>query len=135
MASVRLSFTALRAFEALARRGSVRDAALELGVTSSAVSQRITALERQLGVALLERRRARRRLTAEGKRLARSLRRAFRQIACATERLGGEVGTAAPSSSAASSVALSSVALSSVAVPASSAAPARRRAGATRTRP
>lgn len=45
----------LRAFEAVARLGSVSAAANELYVTHSAVSQQIKALEESLGVKLLNR--------------------------------------------------------------------------------
>lgn len=47
--------TALRAFEATARRRSVTDAAAELGVTPGAVSQSVKALEAYLGRQLLRR--------------------------------------------------------------------------------
>jgi DNA-binding transcriptional LysR family regulator len=45
----------LRAFEAVARHRSFTKAAEELHVTQSAVSQRIRALELELGVALFRR--------------------------------------------------------------------------------
>jgi LysR family glycine cleavage system transcriptional activator len=47
--------TALRAFEATARRRSITEAAAELGVTPGAVSQRVKALEAYLGRQLLKR--------------------------------------------------------------------------------
>ncbi|EHK66443.1 LysR substrate-binding domain-containing protein [Achromobacter arsenitoxydans] len=46
---------ALRAFEAVARLGSLSRAAVELNVTKSAVSHQLRALEADLGVALLRR--------------------------------------------------------------------------------
>ena len=46
---------ALRAFEATARRMSVRDAAEQLGVSASAVSHRLRKLERAIGVKLFHR--------------------------------------------------------------------------------
>jgi LysR family glycine cleavage system transcriptional activator len=46
---------ALRAFEAVARLGSLSSAAAELNVTKSAVSHQLRALEADLGVALLRR--------------------------------------------------------------------------------
>jgi LysR family glycine cleavage system transcriptional activator len=46
---------ALRAFEAVGRRGSFKDAAAELHVTPGAVSQQVRALEAWLGSALFER--------------------------------------------------------------------------------
>ena len=48
--------TALRAFEAVARRESIKDAADELCVTPGAVSQQIRKLEEDLGMPLLIRR-------------------------------------------------------------------------------
>ena len=47
---------ALRAFEAVARLGSVRAAAAELHVTPAAVSQQVKALEADLGRPLTRRR-------------------------------------------------------------------------------
>ncbi len=46
---------ALRAFEAAARRGSFKDAALELHVSQSAISHQIKHLEKVLGVQLFDR--------------------------------------------------------------------------------
>ena len=46
---------ALRAFEAVARLGSLSRAAAELSVTKSAVSHQLRALEADLGVTLLRR--------------------------------------------------------------------------------
>ena len=48
-------FTAVRAFEAVARRLSISAAARELFVSTSAVSQQIKVLEDHLGVQLFER--------------------------------------------------------------------------------
>lgn len=50
-----INLSALRAFEAVARLGSVRAAAVELGVTAGAVSQQILKAEAQLGRQLFER--------------------------------------------------------------------------------
>lgn len=50
-----LTLNALRSFEAVARHGSFKAAAQELGVTASAVSHQVALLERQLGARLLER--------------------------------------------------------------------------------
>src|SRR5512138_488376 len=47
--------TALRAFEAAARRGNFVKAAAELGVTAGAVSQHIKGLEARLGLVLFQR--------------------------------------------------------------------------------
>lgn len=60
----------LRAFEAVARRGSVSAAAEELFVTHSAVSQQIKALEDALGVKLLSRAGRGVALTVAGRELA-----------------------------------------------------------------
>jgi len=49
------SLDSLRAFEVAARRLSFTEAADELCVTQSAVSQRIKALELELGASLFER--------------------------------------------------------------------------------
>ena len=58
-----------RAFEAAARRLSFTHAADELGLTQSAVSQQIRALETRLGCALFERKHRAVALTDEGRRL------------------------------------------------------------------
>lgn len=50
-----LPLTALRAFEAAARHLSFKDAATELGVTPTAISHQIRALERHCGAALFRR--------------------------------------------------------------------------------
>ena len=64
----------LRAFEVAARRLSFTEAAEELLVTQGAVSQRIKALERELGVPLFDRLARGIALTEEGARLALSIR-------------------------------------------------------------
>ena len=73
----------LQAFEAAARLNSFKAAAEELGVTPSAVSHRLKALEAELGVALFERLNREVRLTETGNGLALSLHKAFRDIAAA----------------------------------------------------
>lgn len=70
-------FAALRAFAVAARRGSFRDAARELGVTPSAVSHQVKALELWLGFPLFERGVRHVALTARGQRLCRPLGEAF----------------------------------------------------------
>ena len=52
---MQVNLTALRAVEAVARLGSLRRAAEELGVTSGAISQQIIKAESQLGRTLFER--------------------------------------------------------------------------------
>jgi DNA-binding transcriptional LysR family regulator len=59
----------LRTFEAVARTGSVTDAAVRLGLAPSSVSQAVRTLEQALGVALFERRARGMRLTAAGERM------------------------------------------------------------------
>jgi DNA-binding transcriptional LysR family regulator len=78
------SFSLLAAFEAAARTGSVTAAANELGLTQSAVSRQISALERQLGVALFLRERQTIRLTLAGDTYAREVREALRRISNAS---------------------------------------------------
>ena len=63
------SLTGLRAFEAMGRLGSATRAGAELGVTHSAVSRQVKALEQSLGVRLFEGPRHALTLTAEGRRL------------------------------------------------------------------
>jgi DNA-binding transcriptional LysR family regulator len=59
----------LATFARAAERGSFTDAAVDLGVTQAAVSQRIAALEKELRVSLFNRRAGRIALTEAGKRL------------------------------------------------------------------
>jgi LysR family glycine cleavage system transcriptional activator len=68
-----LPFAALRAFEAVARHGSFSDAADELGVGQSAVSQHVKALEEWLGHDLITRGARRSVPTQDGARLALSI--------------------------------------------------------------
>ena len=75
------SLTALRAFEAVARRMSVTKAAEELCVTTSAVSHQVKNLEEAVGVKLLVRLHQRVELTGEGETLFRSIQQSFRAIA------------------------------------------------------
>jgi DNA-binding transcriptional LysR family regulator len=60
----------LRLLLELSRQGSMRDVALELGVTTSTVSQQIAALAREVGTPLVEPEGRRVRLTPAGRRLA-----------------------------------------------------------------
>lgn len=60
----------LRVLLAVHERGSIAAAAQELSFTGPAVSQQLAALERQVGVTLIDRGRRRARLTAAGQRLA-----------------------------------------------------------------
>ena len=79
--------TALRCFEAVARLGGVTQAARELHVTHSAVSQQIRVLEETLGVALFVREARGLRPTEEGRFYALEVRAALRDITQATRRV------------------------------------------------
>ncbi|MCI5111458.1 MAG: LysR substrate-binding domain-containing protein [Marivita sp.] len=68
-----LPYAALRAFEAVARHGSFSEAAEELGVGQSAVSQHVKALEEWLGHDLITRGPKRSLPTRDGARLALSI--------------------------------------------------------------
>lgn len=69
------SMTALRAFDAVSRLGSVSAAAVELNLTRSAISHRINTLEENLGFMLTERTGRGIKLTHEGERYAREVHR------------------------------------------------------------
>ena len=74
------ALSALRVFEAAARRLSFKDAAEELNVTPTAVSHQIKHLEQSLGVALFERGPRRVSLTPAGRQLFPTLRDGFDSI-------------------------------------------------------
>lgn len=78
------SFPALRAFEAVARLGSVVLAADELHVTHGAISQQLRALEEQLGLSLFNRQGKRLAITEDGRIYALRLRMALLDIESAT---------------------------------------------------
>lgn len=85
----------LRVFDAVATHGSVRAAAEELYVSSSAVSQQLRKLERELGTTLVEPSGRGIRLTGAGVVLARHARRVRRAVRQADDELtgmSGEVG-------------------------------------------
>src|SRR5689334_18625595 len=71
---------ALRAFEAAARAGSLTRAAQSLHLTHGAISHQIKALERGLGVRLIERAGRGMRLTDEGEVFASRVRAAFAEL-------------------------------------------------------
>lgn len=79
------SLKPLRAFEAVARLGSVSAAANELAVTPGAVSHQIKTLEEEIGVLLLTRTGRGIRLTSAGTHCQSYLRPAFARIAEAIE--------------------------------------------------
>jgi LysR family transcriptional regulator, glycine cleavage system transcriptional activator len=78
---------ALTAFEAAARLGSFRLAAGELGITRSAVSHQVKALEQRLGVQLFRRDARRAELTQAGHTYFPAIREAFDQIEVQTRAL------------------------------------------------
>ena len=84
---------ALRAFEAVARLGSMKEAAGELGVTPGAISQQVALLEQRLGVPLFHRRERGLEPTEAGRAYFPAVRSAFRQIAEATRRVNSAAGS------------------------------------------
>jgi LysR family transcriptional regulator, glycine cleavage system transcriptional activator len=78
---------ALQAFEAVARLGSVTDAAAELGVSPGAVSQQLRKAEAALGVPLLERRGKGMALTSWGRLYQAQVAPAFEQLQRAQQAL------------------------------------------------
>ena len=84
---------ALRAFEAAARHLSIKEAALELGVTPSAVSHQLRGLEDSLGLTLMRRVGPALELTEAGARLAPDLTAGFAQITRAVGGLKHERGS------------------------------------------
>lgn len=86
------SLSALRAFEAAARRLSFKDAAGELSVTPGAISQQIRALEDDLGVALFDRAPRSVTLTAAGRSLMPEVTEGFMMIRDAVDRIRPSTG-------------------------------------------
>ena len=80
----------LRVFEAAARLLSMKDAAAELHVSPSAVSQLVRTLERELGRDLFDRAERRLALTGAGRTLLPAARAGFRLIGEAAERIRSE---------------------------------------------
>lgn len=85
----------LRAFETVARLGSVRAAAVELSLTHGAVSRRVTKLAREIGLNLLEAEGRGIRLTLDGEKLAAATGEAFGLIIGALSEIRS-ASTAAP---------------------------------------
>lgn len=92
----------LRVLRAVALRGGVMDAARLLHLTPSAVSQQLTQLEQEVGVALLDRSRRRIALTAAGwllaeraERIEQELAQARRDLTALSGRVSGPVVVAA----------------------------------------
>ncbi|MBP7705097.1 MAG: LysR family transcriptional regulator [Caulobacter sp.] len=80
----------LRAFEAVARLGSVGGAAAELGRTHGAVSKQIRALQLEAGIPLFEKAGTGLRANAEGRRLAQAVGLAFDGLADRYSEIVGE---------------------------------------------
>jgi LysR family glycine cleavage system transcriptional activator len=78
---------ALRAFDAVARLGSLTGAAADLHVTHGAISHQIKALESELGTAVLERAGRGVRLTSQGERFALHVRAALDRLASGVQEL------------------------------------------------
>lgn len=77
------SLSALRAFEAAARRGNLSLASQELNVTHGAISKQVKSLEQGLGFLLVKRTSKGIELTPEGRRLATHLTKAFDDLGAA----------------------------------------------------
>ena len=86
----RRALEGLEVFLRVAERGSFRQAAADLAVTPSAVSQAIRAIEARLGVALLTRTTRSVGLTEAGRRFLERTRPAFDAIVAATEEARGQ---------------------------------------------
>jgi len=82
----RIHLNGLRAVEAVARLGSLRAAAQELGVSIGAVSQQVSRTEAALGQPLFQRLPGGMELTAKGAEIAPLLRGGFAQLAAAVAR-------------------------------------------------
>ena len=83
----RLPFIALRSFESFARLGDVSAAAAELGITPSAVSHQLSALQSFLDIPLTERQGRRLALTADGRRYFEAVSPAFSLLLTSTTQL------------------------------------------------
>ena len=83
---------AVRAFEAVGRRGSVKQAAQELFVTPGAVSRQLTLLEEHLGTSLFERSHRRITLTHSGTLYLQSVSEALLRLSEATDEIKSTKG-------------------------------------------
>jgi LysR family glycine cleavage system transcriptional activator len=84
-----IGLSALRGFEASARRMSFTLAAAELNLTQSSISRQVAELERQIGTALFARQTRSLALTAAGHRLFQAAQQALKQIDRAVEDIRG----------------------------------------------
>jgi LysR family transcriptional regulator, glycine cleavage system transcriptional activator len=80
----------LKPFEAAARHESFSQAAIELGLTQTAISKQIALLEKEMGILLFERRNRAVFLTDAGRRLGRAVGDALSEVAAEIELLQGE---------------------------------------------
>lgn len=87
------ALSSLRAFSAFATTGNVTQAGNSLNVSHAAISQQLRALERHLGVPLLDRSGRSMTLTDAGDRLARALELGFGAIELAVQELTGADAT------------------------------------------
>lgn len=87
-----IHLSSLRAVEAVARRGTLRAAADEMGVTPGAVSQQIIRAEVRLGAALFDRQPKGMVPTEAGKRMSSDLTRGFRALAAGVSAVGRPEG-------------------------------------------
>ena len=90
------SLNALLVFETAARHQSFTRAAVELGVTQTAVSHQVKALEGELGVTLFRRSPRRLALTTEGQAWAAELQRIFHRLREANTKLRSAIGRERP---------------------------------------
>jgi DNA-binding transcriptional LysR family regulator len=88
-----LDLRRLRLLSELARRGTIAEAARTVGYTPSAVSQSLSRLEEEVGVALLERDGRRVRLTPAAHSLVARADRALAELDAAAAELAAEAGT------------------------------------------
>ena len=86
---MQVPFRAISVFHAVARTRSVSKAAIELGVTPSAVSQQVHSLENQLGTALMVKVGSRIKLTSAGERYFELIGLGVDRIVEATARMKG----------------------------------------------
>jgi LysR family transcriptional regulator, glycine cleavage system transcriptional activator len=84
-----IGLSALRGFEASARRMSFTLAAAELNLTQSSISRQVAELERQIGTVLFARQTRSLALTAAGHRLFQAAQQALKQIDRAVEDIRG----------------------------------------------
>jgi LysR family transcriptional regulator, glycine cleavage system transcriptional activator len=93
---MRVSLTALRAFDTVARLGHIGRAADELGVGPTTISRHVAALERRIGAPLLRRQGRGIALTPFGEEYHEAIRGAFGSIETATDRLAARARGDAP---------------------------------------